>query len=255
MKTKFILLWLEAPLQSWGADSKFGRRDTLQFPTKSGVLGLLCCALGATGEQQELLSKMAPLKQTVISYARTKEKEKQDKGKVRVKIDREPLLRDFHMVGSGYNAKDSWETFHIPMTWDVEKIKAGKANNADGTRGGTKMTYRYYLQDARFAVSMEAPEELSNDFSYALQNPVYDLYLGRKNCAPTDFIFRGVYDTEEEALTEAGKIAESPDKALAEDFRVIDGESEGEHMTLNDVPLLFGEAKKYRDRLVSVKLT
>ena len=46
MSTSYLLLWLEAPLQSWGADSKFGRRDTLNFPTKSGVTGLLLCALG-----------------------------------------------------------------------------------------------------------------------------------------------------------------------------------------------------------------
>ncbi len=36
-----LLLWLEAPLQSWGADSRFGRRATLPFPTRSGVLGLV----------------------------------------------------------------------------------------------------------------------------------------------------------------------------------------------------------------------
>jgi len=41
MSTRYLLLWLQAPLQSWGYDSKFGRRDTLNFPTKSGVLGLL----------------------------------------------------------------------------------------------------------------------------------------------------------------------------------------------------------------------
>ena len=34
-----LLLWLEAPLQSWGVDSRFGRRDTLPFPSRSGVLG------------------------------------------------------------------------------------------------------------------------------------------------------------------------------------------------------------------------
>ena len=37
-----LLLWLEAPLQSWGAGSRYGRRDTLPFPTRSGILGLLC---------------------------------------------------------------------------------------------------------------------------------------------------------------------------------------------------------------------
>lgn len=41
-----LLLRLAAPLQSWGGASKFERRDTLRLPTKSGVVGLLACALG-----------------------------------------------------------------------------------------------------------------------------------------------------------------------------------------------------------------
>jgi len=52
MSNPYLLLWFEAPLQSWGSDSKFGRRDTQTFPTKSGVLGLVCSALGAGGEQR-----------------------------------------------------------------------------------------------------------------------------------------------------------------------------------------------------------
>lgn len=35
--TRYLLLWLEGPLQAWGHDSKFGVRDTLNFPTRSGI--------------------------------------------------------------------------------------------------------------------------------------------------------------------------------------------------------------------------
>jgi len=41
-----LLLRLAAPLQSWGADSKFERRATNGEPTKSGVIGLVAAALG-----------------------------------------------------------------------------------------------------------------------------------------------------------------------------------------------------------------
>lgn len=41
-----LLLRLAAPLQSWGAGAKFDRRETQRLPTKSGVVGLLACALG-----------------------------------------------------------------------------------------------------------------------------------------------------------------------------------------------------------------
>ncbi|WP_442903883.1 type I-E CRISPR-associated protein Cas5/CasD, partial [Gilvimarinus sp. 1_MG-2023] len=52
--------------------------------------------------------------------------------------------------------------------------------------GGTKMTYRYYLQDSAFAVVLEVPENQAQALAEALQNPVWDLYLGRKTCAPTE---------------------------------------------------------------------
>ena len=239
MNTSFLLLWIEAPLQSWGADSKFGRRDTLNFPTKSGIAGLLLCALGESGEQKELLSRLAPLKQTVVSYALT-QKSKEDAPQ---KVDREPLLRDFHMVGSGYDDANPWETLLIPKT------SAGKK----AVGGGTKMTYRYYLQDARFAVVPEVPAELAKSFAEAMQNPVYDLYLGRKNCAPTDFIYRGAFEHEEAALQNADEIAQEKG-LMIEDFRVVDGEhsDNGDVMTLNDVPVQFGEIKRYRDRRVTV---
>ncbi|MBU1087913.1 MAG: type I-E CRISPR-associated protein Cas5/CasD [Candidatus Omnitrophica bacterium] len=237
MKTKFLLLWFEAPLQSWGADSKFGRRDTLSFPTKSGVTGILLCALGASGEQRDLLKMLSDLKQTAVSYARQKKT-----GDTFSKIDREPLLRDFHMVGSGYDDKNKWSTMHIPK----------KSDGSKAVGGGTKLTYRYYLQDAKFAVAVEVPEDLSKSFADALKNPVYDVYLGRKNCVPTDFIFRGIFDDEITALEHADVISKEKNN-LIEDFRVIDGENEdGESIVLNDIPVQFGVIKRYRDRLVTV---
>lgn len=41
-----LTLQLAGPLQSWGSASRFTRRNTDEFPTKSGVIGLLASALG-----------------------------------------------------------------------------------------------------------------------------------------------------------------------------------------------------------------
>lgn len=41
-----LLLRLAGPLQSWGDSSRFARRETRSYPTKSGVLGLLAAAQG-----------------------------------------------------------------------------------------------------------------------------------------------------------------------------------------------------------------
>jgi CRISPR system Cascade subunit CasD len=162
-------------------------------------MGLVCCALGYGGEQKEFLAEFAPLKQTVLSFVRKNLKDE--------KVDREPLLRDFHMVGSGYDDKDPWTTLLIPKTSEGEKAVGG----------GAKMTYRYYLQDAYFAVVLEVPSDKATLLADALQNPVWDLCLGRKSCVPTDLVYRGIFESEEDALIEARKIAD--EKHLLEDFR------------------------------------
>lgn len=235
MEHNYVLLWLEAPLQSWGADSKFNRRDSLGFPTKSGVSGLILCAMGAQGAQTELLQALAPLRQTVVSFVRRVGHPPQLRT-----LEREPMLEDFHMVGSGYDETDMWQSLHIPK----------KSDGAKAVGGGTKLTYRYFLQDAAFAVVVELPEALVATIVQGLQQPVYDMYLGRKCCVPSDIVYRGVFSDEASALQAALTIAH--DKQRAEDFRVIDGEHEGEVITLNDVAVQFGEQKKYRDRRVTV---
>lgn len=41
-----LLMRISAPLQSWGTQSHFSHRDTGREPSKSGIIGLLCAALG-----------------------------------------------------------------------------------------------------------------------------------------------------------------------------------------------------------------
>ncbi len=228
----YLLLWLEAPLQAWGHDSKFGRRDSLDFPTKSGVLGLLCCARGAGGEERDWLSGWAGLDMQVEAFV-----PRDAKGAL---LPRLPLLRDFHMVGSGYDDADPWQNLLIPKTSDGKKAVGG----------GTKMTYRYYLQDMAFAVAIETPAVEAEAITAALKAPVWDLYLGRKNCVPTELVFQGLHASAEEALAVGQALAKAKQRALT--FAVKQGELDGEVLTLNDVPLQFGPDKRYRDRRVTV---
>lgn len=230
MNNPYLLLWLEGPLQAWGHDSKFGRRDSLPFPTKSGVLGLLCCARGAGGLEVEWLARWAPLDMRIHAYT-LKDR------------PRSPLLPDFQMVGSGYDSSDPWETLLIPKTRDGKKAVGG----------GTKLTYRYYLQDMAFAVALEAPASDAEATVVALQNPVWDLYLGRKACVPTELVFQGLYPSADEALSAATTLANAKDRTLA--LRVRQGEHDGDVLTLNDVPVQFGTQKRYRDRRVTIEST
>lgn len=230
--SQYILMWLEGPLQAWGHDSKFGVRDTLNFPTRSGILGLLCCARGAGGPEVEWLAQMDSMGMEVRAYTRT-----DSKGQP---LLRESTLCDFHMVGSGYDDSDPWQNLLIPKTAEGKKAVGG----------GTKMTYRYYLQDSAFAVVLEVPRTQSESLSDALQSPVWDLYLGRKSCVPTELIYQGLFVDTDTAWQQAQRLADSKQRLLS--YAVIEGEGDGDIMTLNDVPVQFGQQKRYRDRQVTL---
>ncbi|MGL5408642.1 MAG: type I-E CRISPR-associated protein Cas5/CasD [Shewanella sp.] len=58
-----LLLRLQGPLQSWGTTSRFDERDTQLEPSKSGVLGLVCAALGR--DRSEPVDDLAALKMGV----------------------------------------------------------------------------------------------------------------------------------------------------------------------------------------------
>ena len=225
---KYVLLWLEGPLQSWGYDSRFGRRESLNFPTKSGVLGIILAAMGAGGEQRELLSQLSQYRQTVLSY-------------VRLSGSKPVQLRDFHMVGSGYDTSDKWQNLLVPKTED------GKSS----VGGGSKITHRAYIQDGAFAVVIEAEEHLAPQVASAVQDPVWDISLGRKSCPPSDIVSRGVFDSFDSACQAAEDIASQ--KNRRKDFIVYDEVLEdGEQLTLSDVPLQFGVQKIYGDRTVTI---
>jgi CRISPR system Cascade subunit CasD len=75
-----LLLRLSGPMQSWGTQSRFDMRDTGREPSKSGVVGLLCAALGR------------PRPEPVDDLARLS---------MAVRVDQEGRLeRDYHTASS-----------------------------------------------------------------------------------------------------------------------------------------------------------
>lgn len=58
-----LLLRLQGPMQSWGTTSRFDERDTQLEPSKSGVLGLICAALGR--DRKEDVDDLAALRMGV----------------------------------------------------------------------------------------------------------------------------------------------------------------------------------------------
>ena len=58
-----LLMRLSGPMQSWGTRSRFDERDTDMEPSKSGVIGLACAALGR--DRSDDVSDLAALRMGV----------------------------------------------------------------------------------------------------------------------------------------------------------------------------------------------
>jgi CRISPR system Cascade subunit CasD len=57
-----LLLRLAGPMQSWGTQSRFTHRDTDLEPSKSGVIGLLCAAMGKPRDDLTAIKELSGLK-------------------------------------------------------------------------------------------------------------------------------------------------------------------------------------------------
>jgi CRISPR system Cascade subunit CasD len=177
-----LFLRLEGPLQSWGLRARWGERDTAREPTKSGVLGLLGCALGLRRDADDL---------RVLS----------EELRMGVRVDRPgTLLHDYHTTGGGSYGPTDYQggaRFHdqpyVGGVLSPEVIKGRikvKINAATGLPE-TDVSNRVYLADASFLVALHGPEHLIDRAAAALQSPVWPVFLGRKSCPPAVPVFAG----------------------------------------------------------------
>ena len=136
-----LLLRLAGPLQSWGTQSRFSNRDTDLEPSKSGVIGLLCAAMGIPRNDTQRLAELAVLK-------------------MGVRVDRQGTI------------KKDYQT-----ALNVAKAGGGKPKECEPSE-------RFYLSDACFLVAFQGEFTLLQKLNNALQNPFWQLSLGRKAFVP-----------------------------------------------------------------------
>ncbi|CCF85769.1 type I-E CRISPR-associated protein Cas5/CasD [Nitrolancea hollandica] len=143
-----LLLRLSGPMQSWGTQSRFSERDTGLEPSKSGVIGLLCAALGRS--RSEPVADLVSLR-------------------MGVRVEREGVMqRDYHTTGGTHRQNDPY---------GVAKPDGGILSNA-------VLSNRYYLADAEFLVGLEGDVALLQELDRALKRPRWQLCLGRKAFPP-----------------------------------------------------------------------
>ena len=148
-----LILRLAAPLQSWGGQSQFNRRDTLTEPTKSGIIGLLAAAQG--------LRRQDPIEPLLgLSFG--------------VRTDQPgTILRDYHTIA----ALD-----RTPLL--SAQVNAKGVQKRTSPAKQTHVTTRFYLQDAVFVAAVTGSPQLLNILVAALRRPAFPLSLGRRSCPP-----------------------------------------------------------------------
>jgi CRISPR system Cascade subunit CasD len=149
-----LYLRVAGPMQSWGTTSRFTNRDTGLEPSKSGVIGLLCAALGKPRDEHR-----QPDLPTLADLARLR---------MGVRVDRQGTVeRDYHTAGGTHWKDDEYGV-----------------RRSDGKPGTAVTSDRFYLADARFLVALEGDDDLLARLHEAIKRPVWQLSLGRKAFVP-----------------------------------------------------------------------
>ncbi|MBI5641761.1 MAG: type I-E CRISPR-associated protein Cas5/CasD [Nitrospirae bacterium] len=184
---RFLALRLEGPLQSWGFDSQYSRRNTGLMPTKSAIAGMCCAALGyARGNEKEeaFLERFGKVKMTAIALPRQRNKKD-------LSVRR---LQDYHTVGGGYDPNNPNERGSITVSAEDGKPRAKNGQAL------AVLTHRQYLTDATFGVLLEGDVTLLSDIVTALADPKWGIWLGRKTCIPTAPVLVGLKEYRDNLL-------------------------------------------------------
>lgn len=166
--TSFLALRLEGPLQSWGFDSQYNRRNTGLMPTKSAIAGMCCAALGMPrGSEAEkiFLESFQKVRMTAIAIPCAGSKKE-------LPVRR---LQDYHTVQNTRRA-------------------SGAINN------DCVLTHRQYLTDAAFGILLEGESSFLKQIADALADPVWGIWFGRKACIPSAPVLAGLRNNKDDAL-------------------------------------------------------
>lgn len=168
-----LLLNLSGPMQSWGSQSQWTRRDTHDHPTRSGLIGLLGAVIGH--DRRDPLDIFAALEFTS-------------------RIDRPGhRIIDFHTVGGGRAPEHT-----APL--------AGGGRRPAGQ--GTIVSNRHYLSDAAFTVAVTSTDDqLLERIADGFARPTYTPSLGRRSCPPAGALFLGRHTDPVTALSESIPLA------------------------------------------------
>ena len=207
----YAALFFDAPMVSFGVDSKFDQRDTLTFPSRSVVTGLIAAAMGIPRGDSVRLGELAELAVVSIVFPNASGS----------------IEEDFHTIGGRY--PDSM-----------------KPLSADEHKKNTIVTSRYYLTGSRSAAIVSGKSEQIARIASAMLDPVWGGWIGRKCCIPATPVFQGVFQTEDEALKQLRTLAGLDDGDKPRIFREC-SPIDPEAALYPDVPVDF-ESREFAPR-------
>lgn len=174
-KMSTLLLRLAAPMQSWDTESKYNKRSTNKEPSKSGVLGLLAAALGIL--RDDPLNELDELCQLRFG----------------IRVEQEGnLLVDYQNAIGPFHKKEGKENYQFSLSEDGSCI----IKYCPVKQITTVQTWRYYLSDAVFLVGLEGKRSKLEKIEFAVNHPVFPLFLGRRSCPPMPPVDLGIRDCD-----------------------------------------------------------
>lgn len=152
----YLILKLHGPMQAWGEHTFEGLRPSANFPTRSGVLGLLGACLGIGRTEYDRLEALA--NSVGMAVRLDGRMVPQREGTRPVKMVK---MTDYHTV------KDAREEYTGLKSHD------------------TIQTWREYLYDAEFTVVLWVRGNAAislDELKAAVKKPYFTPYLGRRSC-------------------------------------------------------------------------
>lgn len=154
---EFLILKLHGPMQAWGEHTFEGLRPSANFPTRSGILGLLGACLGIKRNEHNKLEHLA------------------DSVGMAVRVDTHHLLR----------RDGTSRALQVVKMTDYHTVKDAREDYIGLKKHDTIQTWREYLYDAEFTVLLWNNEKATINIAQieaAVKQPCFTPYLGRRSC-------------------------------------------------------------------------
>jgi CRISPR system Cascade subunit CasD len=152
----YLILKLHGPMQAWGEHTFEGLRPSANFPTRSGILGLLGACLGIGRNEYDRLEALA------------------DSVGMAVRVDE-------HLVPQ----REGTRPVKMVKMTDYHTVKDAREEYTGLKSHETIQTWREYLYDAEFTVALWLRDNAAmalDELEAAVKTPYFTPYLGRRSC-------------------------------------------------------------------------